>query len=361
MVEQELQYIAEKYKPQKATIIVSDARTGFLLAMGNYPNFNPNEYSKADIAALKNAALTDIYEPGSTFKIIAASAALDLGLVSPESKFNCSEDTVTYKGKTMGLREDHKFEHALSVREILSHSSNRGAAQMAFMVGEEKYYNYSKAFNIGVPTGFPADSESRGILHAHEKWSPKDFSRIAMGHSVSVTPLQAHCAMGVIASGGQWLRPQIIREIRDSSGEIVFRFEGVAERRVIQAATADKMAGMLKWVTIKGEGTAASAAIEGFEVAGKTGTTQKIKDGAYSTRHHVASFVGFFPASRPAVVISVIVDEATTNLGPRGVSYGSAVAAPSFKHIGEQLIQYLNIKPVVEVKRAGVLAMGANR
>ena len=361
IVEEELKYIAEKYKPVKATIIVSDAQSGFLLALGNYPSYNPNEYSKAEMSALKNVAVTDVYEPGSTFKIVAASSALDLGLVSPDRKFNCSEDTVTYKGKVIGLREDHKFEHPISVREILSHSSNRGAAQMAFLVGEEKYYNYAKAFNVGKSTGFPSDSESRGIIHPWEKWSPKDFSRIAMGHSVGVTALQAHSAMGVIASGGKWLRPQVIREIRDSSGEVVFRYEGVAERRVIQQATAEKMASMLSWVTIKNEGTAPTAAIDGFDVAGKTGTTQKVKDGTYSSRCHVASFVGFFPASRPAVVISIIVDEASINLGPRGVAYGSAVAAPSFKHIGEQLVQYLNIKPVLDVKRAGAVAMGAGK
>jgi len=361
MVEEELSVIVGKYKPMKATIIISDARSGFLLAMGNYPSFNLNEYAKAEISALKNVAVTDIYEPGSTFKIIAATAALDQGLVTPERRFNCSEDTVEYRGKVIGLREDHKIEHPLSVREILSHSSNRGAAQMAFLVGEEKYHEYVKAFGMGSYTGFPADSESRGIVHPWNKWTPKDFSRIAMGHTVSVTPLQAHCAMAAVASGGEWLRPQVIREIRDSSGEVVFRYEGVAERRVMRSTTAAQMASMLGWVTVKGEGTAPTAAIDGYQVAGKTGTTQKIKDGVYSSRHHVASFVGFFPASRPAIVMSIVVDEATTNLGGRGVAYGSSVAAPSFKRLGEQLVQYLNIKPVMEAPRGPAVAHGGSR
>lgn len=361
MVEEELRHLRDTFNPQKATIIVSDARTGFLLALGNYPSFNPNEYFKSEVSALKNVALTDIYEPGSTFKIIAASAALDSGLISPAREFDCSTETVAYKGKTIPLREDHRFEHPLSVREILSHSSNRGAAQMAFLVGEQRYSEYVRAFNFGVSTGFPTDSESRGIVHPWEKWTPKDFSRIAMGHTVSVTPLQAHCAMAVIASGGEWLRPQVIREIRDASGEAVFRYGRVAERRVIAPRTAREMARMLAWVTIKGEGTAPTAAIKGFEVAGKTGTTQKIKDGAYSSRHHVASFVGFFPASRPEIVISVFVDEASTGLGPRGVAYGSSVAAPSFKRVGEQIVQYLNIKPVEQERQGGLLAMLGKR
>jgi len=361
MVEEEIKAIVNKFHPKKATIIVSDARTGFLMALGNYPNFNLNEYEKADIASLKNIALTDVLEPGSTFKIVAASGALDLGLVTPESRFDCSLESVVYKGRPIHLsREDHKFDHPLSLREILSHSSNKGAAQLAMLMGDQRFYEYCKAYNFGSHTGFPADSESRGSLRPPEKWSAPDISRMAMGHAVNGTPLQVHCAMQTIASGGQWLRPQVIREIRDNSGEVVFRFEGVAERRVIQQSTAEKMAAMLKWVTVKNEGTAPSAAIDGFEVAGKTGTTQKIVDGHYVTNKHVSSFVGFFPASRPAVVISVIVDESTTNL-PLGVAYGSLVAAPSFKHIGEQLVQYLNIKPVTEPRRAGMLAMNGGR
>ncbi|MFA5264574.1 MAG: penicillin-binding protein 2 [Opitutaceae bacterium] len=361
IVEDELKGIAETFHPLKATIIVSDARSGFILGLGNYPTFNLSEYGKADIASMKNIAVTDVLEPGSVFKIVASSGALDQGLVTPESRFDCSIDSIVYKGKPRSLpKDDHKADHVYSVREILSRSSNRGAAQLAMRLGDEKFYEYMKAFGFGETTGFNIGGEVRGVVHEPKDWSGSDITRMPMGHSVSGTPLQIHYAMGTIASGGELLRPQVIREIRDSGNEVVFRYEGVVARRVIAKRTAEQMAGMLKWTTIKGEGTAPEAGIPGFEVAGKTGTTQKIKNGKYSNRQHVASFVGFFPASRPEIVISVIVDEATTNL-PLGVAYGNKVAAPSFKHIGEKLIQYLNIKPVVETPRSAILAMEGGR
>lgn len=356
MVEEELAVIARTFKPQKATIIVSDAQTGFLLAMGNYPSFNLNEYGKADIASMRNIAVTDVLEPGSTFKIVAAAGALDRNLVSPQDRFDCSLQKIDYLGKPRDLpREDHRFVEPLSVREILSHSSNKGAVQLAMRLGNEDFYRYAKNFGFGGLTGFPIGGEVQGTVWHPSKWDGKTITRMPMGHAVDATPLQIHYAMGVIASGGELLRPQVIREIRDAGGETVFRYDRAAVRRVIQPRSAEQMASMLKWVTIKDEGTAPEAAIPGFEVAGKTGTTQKIIERQYSNKHHIGSFVGFFPASRPAVVISVIVDDGRQPNG--GLGYGKAVAAPSFKRIGEQLIQYLNIRPVVEVNRPGLLAM----
>jgi cell division protein FtsI/penicillin-binding protein 2 len=361
IIEEELKGIAETFHPLKATIIVSDARSGFILGLGNYPTYNLSEYSKADIASMRNIAVTDVLEPGSVFKIVATSGALDQGLVTPDTKFDCSIDSIEYKGKPRGLpKDDHRAEHPYSVREILSHSSNRGAAQLAMRLGDDRFYAYMKAYGFGEVTGFNIGGEVRGVVHAPKDWSGSDITRMPMGHSVSATPLEIHYAMGAIASGGELLRPQVIREIRDSGNEVVFRYDGVVVRRVIAKRTAEQMANMLKWTTIKGEGTAPEAGILGFEVAGKTGTTQKIKNGKYSNRAHIASFVGFFPASRPEVVISVIIDEATTGL-PGSVAAGAKVAAPSFKHIGEKLIQYLNIKPVVEAPRSAILAMEGGR
>ena len=361
MVEEELSAIAEKYQPQKATIIVSDARSGFILAMGNYPSFNLTEYSKADMASMKNIAVTDVLEPGSTFKIVAIAAAIDQAKVTPQTKFDCSLDSIEYRGRPRNLpKEAHRFEHPLSVREIASHSSNKGAAQLAMLLGEQKFYDYAKAFGFGQLTGFPVGGEVKGTLTPPEKWDGLTITRMPMGHSVDGTPLQIHSAMAAIASGGEWLRPQVIREIRDAGGEVVFRYDRIAERTVMKPETARTMAEMLKWVVVKGEGTAPEAAIPGFEVAGKTGTTQKLIGGQYSTRHHTASFVGFFPASNPAVVISVIVDDADARCR-NGVAYGNAVAAPSFKRIGEQLVQYLDIKPSVVAPRPALLAMEGGR
>lgn len=351
IVEQELTYIGEHFKPLKATIIVMDARTGFILALGNYPTFNPNEYQKASIASLTDPAVSDVLEPGSTFKIVATSGALQEGLVNPETTFDCNDDTVVLDGKVRRLpRDDEHFDHRLTLREVLSHSSNRGAFRCAYLLGPQKFYDYAKKYGFGEYTHFALGPESRGVLIPPDKWDGLTFTRMPMGHSVSATPLQITYAMGVIASGGELLRPQVIQEIRDSHNEVVFRYGREVRRRVISRRTAETMAAMLNWVTVPGQGTAPAAAIPGFQVAGKTGTAEKIINGKYSRTKHVASFVGFFPASRPAIVMSVIVDQASANL-PGGVAYGSIVSAPSFRHIGEKLIQYLNIKPVDETQR----------
>jgi cell division protein FtsI/penicillin-binding protein 2 len=379
MAEEELDYLAKKYSPEKATIIISDAQTGFILAMANYPTFNLNEYNQVpagDQGTMRNIAIADMYEPGSVFKIVAASAALNEGLVTASSRFDCSIDSIDYKGKTRALpREDHHFDEPLSVAEIISHSSNRGAAQLAMKLGDQKFYDYARAFGFGQRTGFPVGGEIFGSMAPPDKWDGLTITRMPMGHSIAATPLQMQMAMTVIASGGYLLRPQIISQINDASGEPVYRYGGVAKQRVITTETARTMARLLQGVVSDrrtrygNEGTAPEAAIPNYEVAGKTGTTQKLvpvpwgNGGTklvYSERHHVVSFVGFLPASRPQVVISVIVDDADAR-APGGVAYGKTVAAPSFKHLGEQLIQYLDIKPVYETSGRTALAMEGGR
>lgn len=359
MVEEELDYLAKTFRPEKATIIVSDPRTGFILAMGNYPTFNLNEYnklSKEEQGRMRNIAVADILEPGSTFKIVAVSGALNDGLVSPDDRFDCTLEKIDYKGRTRSLpREDHRFDHPLTVSEIISHSSNKGAAQLAMKLGDERFYSYAKAFGFGEETGFPVGGEVAGQLAPPNKWDGLTITRMPMGHSVAATPLQIHMAMSVIASGGLLMKPQIIRQIRDARGEIVYRYDGISRQRVISQNTARTVARMLMGVASK-DGTAPEAAIPNFEVAGKTGTTQKLIDGRYSTTHHIASFVGFFPASRPQVAISVIVDDGHPPRG--GVAYGKLVAAPSFKRLGEQLIQYLNIRPPLEPARNALVMQG---
>lgn len=361
IVEEELKYIAERYKPVKATIIVSDAHTGFLLGLGNYPSYNLSDYAHADISSMRNIAMTDVLEPGSTFKIVAASGALEQGLANQSSMFDCSITSIEYNGRVRPLpKEDHHFDHPLSMRQVLSLSSNRGAVQLAMKLGDQKFYEYVKAYGFGDPTGLQIGPEQRGVIRPPKDWSGIDITRLPMGHAVSATPLQIHYAMATLASGGELLRPQVIREIRDAGNELVFRYDRQAVRRVISRQTAQQMAKMMSWVTVPKEGTGPEANIPGFEVAGKTGTAQKIKDGRYSNRAHVASFVGFFPASRPEVVITVIVDEATINL-VNGVNYGAHVAAPAFKRVGEKLAQYLDIKPVMEAPRPPLLAMEGGR
>jgi cell division protein FtsI/penicillin-binding protein 2 len=348
MVEEELEKIADKYHPLKATIIVSDPRTGFLLALGNWPTFNVNDYNKASPDAQRNIAVADMMEPGSTFKIVAASAALNEGLVSPASTFDCTLESVDYKGLIRRLpREDESdhFDAPLTVAEIVSKSSNKGAAQLGMLLGEQRFYDYARAFGFGELTGFPVGGEIAGEMAPPAKWDSLTITRMPMGQSVAVTPMQIHCAMSVIASGGVLMRPQVVKQIRDTEGQVVYQFMPLAKRRVISERTAQTMARLLMGV-VSADGTAPEAAIPGFEVAGKTGTAQKIINGRYSDHHHIASFVGFFPASNPQVAITVIVDDADA-CTPGGTAYGHIVAAPVFKRLGEQLIQYLNIQPPV--------------
>ena len=365
LVERELAQIAATYQPLKATIVVSDPRTGFVLGLGNYPTFNPNEYNKIPrdrLDQLKNIAVGDIYEPGSVFKIVAAAGALERGLVSPQTTFDCSITKIDYLGKSRALPgEDHRFEHPLTVSEIVSHSSNRGAAQLAMKLGAQQFYDFARAFGFGERTGLTGMHEESGIMARPEKWDGLTITRMPMGQSVAVTVMQMHQAMSVIANRGVLLRPQMISEIRDASGEIVCSYGRSEVRRVISERTAQTVAQMLTGIATK-EGTAPEAAIPGYEVAGKTGTTQKyipvtLPNGTTkripSRKNHVASFVGFFPASNPQVVISVIVDDADAHC-PNGIAYGGRVAAPVFRRLGEALI------PILEIKAPGPVPVPAS-
>jgi cell division protein FtsI/penicillin-binding protein 2 len=363
IAEAELESIATRFQPAKATIVISDPRTGFILALANYPSFDLNEYNKlsgGEQAAMRNTAVADMYEPGSVFKIVAASGALEEGLVTPSTTFDCTLDKIDYRGLVRSMpRDDDHFDHRLSVAEIIEHSSNRGAAQLGMMLGDQRFYDYARAFGFGQPTGFPVGGEVGGYLMPPAKWDGLTITRMPTGYSVDVTVLQMNQAMEAIASGGVLLKPQIIKEIRDETGEVVYRFGPSVVHRVMSERTARTMAQLLTGV-VSEEGTAPTAAIPGYEVAGKTGTVRKIIDHNYSDHHHVASFIGFFPASRPQVEITVVVDDADAH-SPGGIAWGRLVAAPSFKHIGEQLIPYLDITPGAGGQPVGELAMGETR
>lgn len=343
VVEQELAVIVEKFRPEKATIIVSDAHTGFLLGLANHPTFDLNEFSTTPIEKQRNFAATDLLEPGSTFKIVATAGALNEGLVRPASTFDCTLDSILFNGKPRRfMRDDHRYDHPLTLAEVIAKSSNVGTAQVGMLLGERKLYDYARAFGFGERSGFPLGREEPGLLADPAKWSGIDITRIPAGYSIAATPIQIHYGMGAIASGGRLLRPQVIRQVRDAQDEVVYAFRPAVRRTVVAPATAEAMARMLQKVASP-DGTARHTAIPGYEVAGKTGTAQKLINGRYSERNHIGSFAGFFPASRPRVVITVIVDDGKPPTG--GTAYGSVVAAPSFKKIAEQLIQYLDIKP----------------
>lgn len=355
IVEQEMRSLVDKFNPAKATIIVSDARTGFLLALANHPTFDLNQFGQVPIDHQRNIAAADLVEPGSTFKIVATAGALNEKLVTPSHKFDCTLESILYQGKPRRfMRDDHRYDHPLTVAEVIAKSSNVGTAQLGMLLGDRKLYDYARAFGFGERTGFPLGREEPGLLADPAKWSGIDITRIPAGYSIAATPLQVHYGMGTIASGGHLMRPQLIRQIIDANGEVIYSFSPFVRRTVLAPETAEDMARMLQKV-VSPDGTARRGAIPGYEVAGKTGTAQKLVNGRYSSVNHVGSFVGFFPASNPRVVMTVIVDDGKPPGG--GTAYGSIVAVPSFRNIAEKLIQYLDIKPVVSPSPNGSIPL----
>ena len=339
IAQREVQEIVKKYNPKSATIIVSDPSSGYILAMASYPNYDPNNYNKYDPDNLRNRAICDQYEPGSTFKIVSISAALNESLVGPDDVFDCDSPTVTYRGKTLRLpKEAHKM-GKLSVRDITKKSSNKGSAQLGILLGERKLYNYAHLYGFGEKTNIGLSGEIAGTLHKVKDWDGLTITRLPMGHAVAATPLQVHCAMSVIANQGIYMQPQLVRKVFDNNSQTIVSYPPRAVRRVISPKIAYLMSEMLTEVVSK-TGTARRAALEGFKVAGKTGTTQKIINGVYSSRDHVASFSGFFPAQRPRLVITVVVDSAKM----RGITYGGVVAAPSFRNVAKEAASYLGIQ-----------------
>lgn len=340
-IEAELELIAETFQPESACIIVSDPYSGFLLGLANYPTFDPNHYTKFSQSSHKNRAMTDPIEPGSTFKIVAASAALEENLVDIYTEFDCSLPTLMMpSGYVAKLPKDWKPFGVLSVEGIVTYSSNRGAAHLGTLVGSDKFYDYVRKFGFGEKTGLDIGIESRGILHPVRKWDGLTLSRMTMGHAISATPLQIHYAMASVANGGLLMRSQIVSRILDTENQEAVTFGPMVKRRVVSSQTAQTMSQLLVKTASTG-GTAHGAEISGYRVAGKTGTAQKIINGRYSSHQHIGSFSGFFPADDPSVVITVIVDGSTTNMPVSG----SGAAVPSFRRISEKLIPYYAITP----------------
>ncbi|NDH00489.1 MAG: penicillin-binding protein 2, partial [Opitutae bacterium] len=341
-VEDELENLLKTYEPLSASILVSNPTTGEILAMANGPTFDPNHYNDYPMENQRNRAITDLYEPGSTYKIVPVGAALNENLYFPDDIIDCSIGSYNLGKKSLRLPKDHHPLGKISLHQVVQKSSNRGAAQIGLRLGAERLYHYSKQFGFGEETKIGFVGERSGILHAPNRWDGLTITRLPMGHAVSVTPMQVHCAMSVVANDGILMKPTILRRAFDEEGKTIVPFAPTAVRRVLDESVAEDLNEML--VSVVGEeGTARTAMIKGFKIAGKTGTTQKIIDGKYSNTHHVASFSGYFPADQPRAVITVIVDEPKMNKGRLG--YGGSVAGPSFKKIANRLISYFGIQP----------------
>ena len=338
--EQALLAAVTKSRAKSGTAIVLDPRNGEILALANAPTFDPNKPGEAKPEARSNWALQNIYEPGSTFKIIPFSAALEKGLAKPTDRIDCQMGAITVAGR---LVHDHHAFGSLTLTEALAKSSNVAAIKLGVRVGDSTMYDYIRRFGFGSRTGIELPGETAGLLRPVKRWLPSSIGSIAIGQEIGVTPLQMAAAFAVLANDGMRVAPHLVREIRTASGAIVYR-ANPEQRQVINAETARALRQMLESVTLNG--TAKLAQLNGYSAAGKTGTAQKIdpKTKTYSHTKHVASFVGFAPVENPAVVIIVVIDE------PAGAYHGGDVAAPIFRDIAEQILPDLGVVPDTYLK-----------
>ena len=340
--EQALSAAVERAHAKSGTAIVMDPQTGEILALANAPSFDPNEPTKDSAEARVNSALQNTYEPGSTFKIVAYSAAIEKGLVRPEDKIDCQMGQITVAGR---LIHDHHPFGVLTIADALAQSSNVGAIKLGLLVGNESMYDYMKRLGFGSRTGIDLAGESAGQLRALSRWQPSSIGSLAMGQEIGVTPLQMASAYCVLANDGLLVKPHVVRELRSPDGAIVFQAKPET-RRALKPETTQALRNMLEGVTLRG--TARKAQLDGYTAAGKTGTAQKIdpRTHAYSATKYIGSFVGFAPVEHPAVVIIVVIDE------PQGAYHGGDVAAPVFREIAEQILPDLNVTPDIEFKGA---------
>ena len=343
-VDEKIQYIAErelaaaiaKTHALAGTVIVQNPNTGAILALANWPKFNPNSPNDVKNEARMDRAVSAIYEPGSTFKLITLAAAFDQNLTNPDEIFNCENGAVYVAGHRI---RDHKPFGLLSVSEILAQSSDVGAIKIALRVGAPKFYEYIRAFGFGQQTGVDLPGESKGLLHRLENWTPISIGSVSMGQEVGVTPLQLVTAVSAIANGGSLYKPHVVQEVR--RGSQVLPMTGVLgpseAKEVIRPETAATLRRLMEGVVLNGTGK--MARLDGWTSAGKTGSAQKIDPatGRYSPTQLIASFTGFAPINDPAVTILVSLDS------PVGPHEGGQVAAPVFKRIAEQVLPYLDV------------------
>ncbi len=348
--EQAIQAAVERSHAKSSSVIVLDPHNGDILALANAPTFDPNNLGKAEASTRRNWALENTYEPGSTFKVVAFSAAIEKKLAKPDDRIDCQMGSITVAGR---LVHDHHPFGTLTIAEALAKSSNVAAIKLGIRVGDDAMYDFITRYGFGKTTGIELPGEAQGIVRPVSRWQPSSIGSIAIGQEVGVTPVQMVAAFGALANDGIRVAPHLVREIRNSSGVVVYRSQS-EERRVVSSETAIVLRGMLEGVTLKG--TAKKAQLDGYSAAGKTGTAQKIdpKTRAYSRTKYVGSFVGFAPVKNPAVVIIVVMDE------PAGSYHGGDVAAPVFREIAEQILPELGVMPDIDMKTAPDLIARVN-
>ncbi len=333
IVETALTNAMDKHTPISITGIVIRPQTGEILAMATLPNFDPNNPGASSPDARRDRAISDIMEPGSTFKIVVVSGALNEGVVQLDDTFDCDHGHFAYAGRVL---HDHEPFDILTTEGIITKSSNIGAAKIGIRLGDDRLYDYARDFGFGQRTGIPLPGEVSGILHPVSDWSKVSIAQIPMGQGVAVTRLQMAMAMSAIANGGRLMQPMLVNHLVDHDGDVVAQYAPQMVRQVMSPATARLMVEALKTV-VSPEGTAPDAAMKDYVVAGKTGTAQKAGAGGYLPGKYFATFIGFFPADNPQLCISIVMDD------PKEGYYGGQVCGPIFREIAERCASYLNI------------------
>lgn len=353
-IDEGLQYIAEtelakamaKWRAVAATAIIMDPFTGEILALANRPSYDLNNLGRANRGDVRNRPITDIYEPGSTFKIVVGAAALEEGLYNLNNTFDCSRGAIEVGGKVIHDAHRHGL---LTFKEVIQKSSNVGSIMIGMKLGKENVYKYAKLFGYGEKTGIDLPGEVSGWIRKPEKWSATSIGAIPIGQEVAVTPLQVLRAYSVIANGGFLVKPHVVSEIRTHEGQPVYSSREQEKKRVLSEKTATIFKNILKTVVEEG-GTATGAAVDGNQVAGKTGTAQLVdqRTKRYSKDRFISSFVGFVPADNPKLAMIVVLYE------PKGAIYGGVVAGPVFRSIASQTLSYLNV-PRDDVREKNLL------
>ena len=330
--ERVLRQAVDRYHAAGGTAIVMRPRSGQILAMANSPDFNPNSFEEATAKDLRNRAIIDVYEPGSVFKIVTTSGALEEGVVKPQTKITVPS-SLRIADRVLHDAESHPTER-MSVRDIIVNSSNIGTVTIGMRLGAKRIQRYIHAFGFGTRTGLGFPGEEQGIVLARSEWSGSTIGNIPIGQGIAVTPLQLASAYGALANGGRWVEPSLLSGTLNRD-ERFRRAPAPDTHRVVSPKTARQMARILTGVV--DEGTGVEARVPGYQVAGKTGTAQKPADGGYSNSY-VASFVGFAPASRPSLLTLVTLDD------PEPI-YGGSTAAPTFTRIMEFALRHLGVAP----------------
>jgi cell division protein FtsI (penicillin-binding protein 3) len=342
-IDKNIQYIAEKELDQAihdtqaiaGTVMVENPHTGEILALANRPTFNPNLRKQITPGALTNRAVSYVYEPGSTFKLVTISAALEEKITNPDELFDCQMGSIVYNG--MRIR-DSKPHGILPVWGVLAESSDVGAIKIALRLGEDRFYKYIRAYGFGQQTGIELPGETRGLTKPPSRWSKVSIAAISMGQEIGISPIQLAGLISTFANDGVWVAPRILTgTVQPRGTPQTVAFHPGASHRVISPYTAAEMRSMMQKVVL--EGTGRKAILEGYTSAGKTGTAQKVDPatGAYSKTKYIGSFAGFAPLNNPQIVVAVILDSAV------GLHQGGQISAPVFKRITQQVLEYLRV------------------